>query len=81
MVLFGVNVPPPPDQIPPDAVDTEPFRVAEGEEAQMLWSAPAFTNGAFVIVTAIASLNAMHPSVDVSVSVILPAVVSALLGV
>ena len=81
--LSGLNVPEPPDQIPPVAIVTEPFNNAVGAEAQTVWLIPAFAVGDVVIVTTIASETAVHVPfpVVVSVRVTAPAVLSAALGV
>ena len=41
MVLFGLNVPVPPDHTPPLAVVTEPFKVYEATDAQIAAFPPA----------------------------------------
>ncbi len=67
------------DHTPPVAIVTPPFRFTIALLAQTLISAPAVTTGASVIVTIIWSVTARHPPlfVEVSVSVTVPAAVSA----
>ncbi len=48
-VLSGENVPFPPDQMPPVAPVTVPFKVTE--VPQVVWSEPAFTTGTGLEVT------------------------------
>ena len=82
MVLLGVNVPAPPDQIPPDAIVTEPFKVTNALFPQTVWSAPAFTVGAGVMVIVILSVTALQfpLPVVVNVRVTVPAAISAAVG-
>lgn len=83
MVLFGLNVP------LPDVVHTPvvvappitPFRFASGLFAQVNRSAPAYTNGASVMVIVIVEATGLHPLVAVNVNVTVPANVSAADGV
>src|ERR1051325_7473285 len=80
---FGVNVPAPPDHVPPEATVTEPASVTVALLEHTVWSAPALAVGAVVIVITITSFTPVHPPlfVEVSVSVLVPAVISAALGV
>src|SRR6185437_2791931 len=84
VVLFGVNAPLPPVlQIPPDASNIPPARVTRLLFLQTVWSGPAFTTGSGRVVIVKESDEAKHPPlfVDVSIKVIFPTAVSALLGI
>ena len=82
-VFPGLYVPLPPDHIPPVAPITDPLSVTEGLFAQDVWSTPAFTVGAAVIVIVITSLTELQFPfpVVVSVKVTVPAVISKALRV
>ena len=56
-VLFGENVPAPPDQTPPVASVTVPESDTAGLFSQTLWFAPAFAVGAGPKVTTIESTS------------------------
>src|SRR5664279_3412508 len=84
VVLFGLYAPVPPDHVADVALP--PLRPASVTvlPAQIIWSAPAFTVAAGFIVITIASLTARQGpagSSVVNVSVTVPAVTSAALGV
>ena len=83
MLLLGVNVPVPfVLQIPVEVAPlTLPFNVTVALFAQTATSAPACEPGASVIVTEIVCVTIAQPPVDDRVKLILPAVVSALLGI
>jgi len=83
LLLFGTYVPPPPDHIPPVAPVIDPLSVTGVLFTQDVWSTPAFTTGAAVIVIIITSLTGLHVPfpVVVSVNVTVPAVISAAVGV
>ena len=80
---MGVNVPNPPDQLPPVAPVTEPFKLTFELLAQTVWFAPAFAVGAGVNVIKILSETALQLPlpVVVSVNVTLPLVISPEVGV
>ena len=83
VALAEPNVPSPSvDQLRPVETVTCPFRVTTLLFEQTVWSAPAFTEGASVMVSTIESLAARQPPllVEVSISVTVPAAVSAALG-
>ena len=82
-VVLGSNVPLPPLQMPPVAIENEPERFTDGAFAHRTRSRPAFAVGAGVIVQVTWSLTALQfpLPVVVSVSVTNPALRSATLGV
>ena len=84
VVAEGVNVPPgsPSDTHIPLPVEDEPLNAAFGLFIQTEIFAPAFTRGASVMVTIMASVTGLQSPTPVVVSVIvtLPAAVSAGLG-
>ncbi len=71
------------DQLPPVATVNDPFSVTTALLAHTVWFTPAFAVGAGVIVTVIWSVTAKQPPfpVEVIVSAMLPAVLSAEVGV
>jgi hypothetical protein len=82
-VVDGLNAPLPlVDHCPPVAIVTFPFRLTFELFPQTVMSAPAVTTGASVRLITSWSVTALHPPlfVDVSVSVTVPAAVSAALG-
>lgn len=82
-VVEGVKTPVPVvDHCPPVAMVTDPLSVNTALLEQTPTSGPAFTTGASVMVIINWSVTARHPPllVEVSVSVTLPAAVSAALG-
>jgi hypothetical protein len=83
--LSGENDPVPDDaHMPPVAAEfTDPLRETFALLAHTVWSGPAFTVGASVIVNVITSVWAVHPPllVDVNVNVKIPAAVSRELGI
>lgn len=83
MVVLGSKLPLPPLHTAPVAKVKLPFSEATGLLAQRVWLAPAFAVGAGVIkyVTwSVTALQLLLP-VEVKVSVTVPAVISAALGV
>ena len=82
-VLLGVNIPEPPDQIPPVATEMTPAKFASGLFSQLFKSKPAETEGAEVNVTTISSDSALHVPfpVVVSVKVSVPEAISPAVGV
>ena len=83
VVAVGANVPVPMVVHVPLPVEEEPFRDAEGLFTHTEIVAPAFTRGALLIVTIIASVVGLQlpTPVVVSTSVTDPAAVSAELGI
>ena len=69
VVLFGVNVPAPPDHAAPVAMVNDPPSVTSALLAHTVWSVPAFTVGAGVNVINIWSLTALHVPLPVVVRV------------
>ena len=63
------------------ATDTDAFIVADIVPAHKVWSGPALTTGAGVIVTVISSAIEAQPPVEVNVIVMNPFAVSAALGI
>jgi hypothetical protein len=82
-VVLGLKEPLPPLQTPPVATVNEPFSVATGLLVQSDWSGPAFAVGAGVMLYVTSSLTALQLPLpaEVSVSVTVPAVISAAVGV
>jgi hypothetical protein len=85
VVAFGLNVPIPPLQVPLTAAPPiVPVSCTVGEAAHVIWSAPAVTVAAGLIVILIWSLAGGQGPLEaalVSVSVTPPAAISAGLGV
>ena len=83
-MLFGVKVPLPDEvQLIPLAILTVPFKVTFALLAQTVWLEPALTVGEGVTVIVIWSVTATQAPLfkEERVSVISPAVISAILGV
>ena len=83
LVVLGSKVPAPPLHTPPVATVKEPFKATAALFAHTVRSAPAFAVGEGVMMKVTLSLTALQlplPAV-VSVSVTVPAVRSAALGV